>query len=167
MNLLGSWSSSVKGILSKLGREESTGRIGRSGLLNLHLLQDESRRGDKTQWSPQNSVGLRMMAGGGLPWWHSGRGAACQCRRHGFDPWVRKIPWGRAWQPTPVFLPGESHGQRSLGGLPSMGIPKESDTTERLNNVDERVMELFALLMSRGLLMVTDLPDLRATVDCG
>ena len=48
-----------------------------------------------------------------------------------------------------------------------MGIPKESDTTERLNNVDERVMELFALLMSRGLLMVTDLPDLRATVDCG
>ena len=86
MNLLGSWSSSVKGILSKLGREESTGRIGRSGLLSLHLLQDESRRGDKTQWSPQNSVGLRMMAGGGLPWWHSGRGAACQCRRHGFDP---------------------------------------------------------------------------------
>ena len=34
--------------------------------------------------------------------------------RRGFDPWVRKIPWGRAWQPTPVFLPGESHGQRSL-----------------------------------------------------
>ena len=40
----------------------------------------------------------------------------CQCRRHtrcGFDPWVRKIPWRRAWQPTPVFLPGESHGQRT------------------------------------------------------
>ena len=34
----------------------------------------------------------------------------------GFDPWVRKIPWRRAWQPTPVFLPGESHGQRSLMG---------------------------------------------------
>ena len=33
-----------------------------------------------------------------------------------FDPWVGKIPWRRAWQPTPVFLPGESHGQRSLGG---------------------------------------------------
>ena len=43
----------------------------------------------------------------------------CQCRGHkrcGFYPWVRKIPWRRAWQPTPVFLPEESHGQRSLVG---------------------------------------------------
>ena len=39
-----------------------------------------------------------------------------QCRRPGSDPWVGKIPWRRAWQPTPVFLPGESHGQRSLTG---------------------------------------------------
>ena len=37
-------------------------------------------------------------------------------KRHGFNPWVRKIPRRRAWQPTPVFLPGESHGQRSLAG---------------------------------------------------
>jgi len=36
--------------------------------------------------------------------------------RHGFDPWVGKVPWRRAWQPTPVFLPGDSHGQRSLAG---------------------------------------------------
>ena len=36
--------------------------------------------------------------------------------RHGFDPWVGKIPWRRAWQPTPVFLPGKSHGLRSLAG---------------------------------------------------
>ena len=36
--------------------------------------------------------------------------------RYGFDPWVGKIPWRRARQPTPVFLPGESHGQRSLAG---------------------------------------------------
>ena len=36
--------------------------------------------------------------------------------RCGFDPWVRKIPWKRAWQPTPVFLPGKPHGQRSLAG---------------------------------------------------
>ena len=43
----------------------------------------------------------------------------CQCRRHKgheFNPWVGKIPRRRAWQPTPVFLPGESHGQRSLAG---------------------------------------------------
>ena len=47
----------------------------------------------------------------------SGKEHACQCRRHkrhGFDPWVRKITFRRAWQPAPVFLPGESHGQRSL-----------------------------------------------------
>ena len=37
--------------------------------------------------------------------------SACQCRRCGFNPWVRKI-WRRKWQPTPVFLPGKSHGQR-------------------------------------------------------
>ena len=39
-----------------------------------------------------------------------------QCRRPGFDTWVEKIPWRRKWQPTPVFLPGEFHGQRSLAG---------------------------------------------------
>ena len=51
-----------------------------------------------------------------LPWWLSGKEPACQCRRHGLDSWVRKIPWRRRWQPTPVFLPGKSHGQRSLAG---------------------------------------------------
>ena len=39
-----------------------------------------------------------------------------QCRRCWFDPWVGKIPWGRKWQPTPVFLLGKSYGQRSLAG---------------------------------------------------
>ena len=38
-----------------------------------------------------------------------------QCGRPGFDPWVGKIPWRRAWQPAPVFWPGEPRGQRSLG----------------------------------------------------
>ena len=50
--------------------------------------------------------------------------------RWGFDPWVRKIPWKRAWQPTPVFLPEKSPGQRSLAGYGSRGR-KESDTTEQ------------------------------------
>ena len=53
-------------------------------------------------------------------------------RRPGFDPWVGKIPWRRKWQPTPVFLPGESHGQRSLVGYSPRGR-KESDTTEQLH----------------------------------
>ena len=49
----------------------------------------------------------------------------------GFDPWVRKIPWGRKWQTTPVFLPGKFHGQQSLTGYSPWGH-KESDTTELL-----------------------------------
>ena len=44
-----------------------------------------------------------------------------RCRRPGFDPWVRKIAWRRKWQPTPAFLPGESHGQRSLVGCSPWG----------------------------------------------
>ena len=44
-----------------------------------------------------------------------------QCRRPGFDPWFGKIPWRRKWQPTPVFLPGESHGPRSLVGYSPRG----------------------------------------------
>ena len=52
----------------------------------------------------------------GLPWWLSVKESACQCRRGSFNPWVRKIPWRRKWQPTSVFLPGKSHGQRSLAG---------------------------------------------------
>ena len=54
-----------------------------------------------------------------------------QCGRPGFDPWVGKIPWRREWQPTPVFLPAEFHGQRSLAGYSPWGR-KESDTTKRL-----------------------------------
>ena len=44
-----------------------------------------------------------------------------QCRRPRFDPWVGKIPWRRIWQPTPVFLPGKSHEQRSLVGYSPWG----------------------------------------------
>ena len=49
--------------------------------------------------------------------------------RHGFDSWVRKIPWRRKWKPTPVFLLGESHGQRILVGYSPWGH-KELDTAE-------------------------------------
>ena len=52
-----------------------------------------------------------------------------ETKRHGFSPWVGKIPWRRVQQPTPVFLPGESHGQRSLMGYSPWGH-KESDTAE-------------------------------------
>ena len=55
-----------------------------------------------------------------------------QCRRPEFNPWVGKIPWRRAWQHTPAFLPGESHGQRSLVGYSPWGR-KALDTTEPLS----------------------------------
>ena len=60
-------------------------------------------------------VGASLVA----PWCHN------RCR---FDPWVGKISWKRKWLPTPVFLPGESQGQRGLEGCNPRG-GKDSDTT--------------------------------------
>ena len=52
-------------------------------------------------------------------------------KKHEFNPWVGKIPWKRAWQPTPVFFPGESHGQRSLVGYSMVHtVKKELALTE-------------------------------------
>ena len=63
-------------------------------------------------------------ASGKEPTYHCRR-----CKRRRFDLWVRKIPWRRKWQPTLIFLPGESHGQRSLVSY-SPWCHRESDTTE-------------------------------------
>ena len=71
-------------------------------------------------------------------------------RRYGFDPWVRKIPWRREWQPTPVFLPGKSRGQRNLTGHSSWGH-KESDMTERAHTYLTRRL-IFFMLNHSGLL---------------
>ena len=68
----------------------------------------------------------------GFPGGANGKELTCQCRRckrHKLDPWVGKIPWRRTWQPTSAFLPGESHGQKSLAGYSPWGH-KDSDTTE-------------------------------------
>ena len=68
----------------------------------------------------------------------SGKEPACQCRRPKrlrFDPWVRKISWRRAWQPTSVFLPGESHG---LAGYSPWGC-KELDMTEATEHARMKV----------------------------
>ena len=74
-----------------------------------------------------------------LPRWCSGKESAFQCRRHkrpGFDPWVRKIPWRRKWQPSLVLLPGKFHGQRSLAGY-SPWSHKESDMTEHTHTLSK------------------------------
>ena len=73
----------------------------------------------------------------GTPRWLSGKEFACQCERCGFNPRVRKIPRRRKWQPTPVYLPGKSHGQRRLTGVGPLtvhGVAKELNMIQRLNN---------------------------------
>ena len=65
----------------------------------------------------------------GFPGGAGGKESAYQSRRCWLGPWVRKILWRRAWQPTPVFLPGKSHGQRSLEGFSPQGH-KELEMTE-------------------------------------
>ena len=75
-----------------------------------------------------------------LPWWLSGKESTCQWRRCRFDPWVGMIPWRGKWQPTPVFLPGKSHGQRSLGAT-DHGLAKSQMTewcTQKLANEGHR-----------------------------
>ena len=61
---------------------------------------------------------------------------------HGLDPWVGEIPWRREWLPTPVFLPGEFHGQRNLVGYSPWGH-KESDMSEATSShKDKRKSQL-------------------------
>ena len=75
-------------------------------------------------------LGLRQTVW--LSWWLRWSSVCLQCGRPGFDPWVGKIPWRRIWQPTPAFLPGKSHRQRSLVDYSPLGL-KESDMTEHLH----------------------------------
>ena len=93
-----------------------------------------STREEKSKWKwlqmtklcamvRQNETDLLKATG--FPAGAHGKEPVCQCRRPKrlrFDPWVGKIPWRRKWQPMPVFLPGESHGQRSLAGYTAHGV---------------------------------------------
>ena len=77
----------------------------------------EPRERSATQGHSLEGLMIGIQIPRGFPGGADHNESACQCRRHRrhrFNPWVRKIPWRRTWQPTPVFLPGKSHGQRSL-----------------------------------------------------
>ena len=90
----------------------------------------------------------------------SGKEPTCQCRRpkrHRFDPWVRKLPWRRAWQLTPVFSPGESHGHRSLEGYYSYGC-KELDTTEATEHAHTLLLFTCSLCLTLCDLMDCSMP---------
>ena len=84
------------------------------------------------------------------PLWLSGRESTCRCGRLGFNLWVKKIPWRQKWQPTPVFLTGKSHGQRSLAPLSVatvLGVARELDTTKWLNNPIQSELVTLAILV--------------------
>ena len=103
--------------------------------LDIQILwptSDLLRCGPETLWVNTISICVLSspLANSGLPKWLSGKESACQCRRH-FDPWVGKIPWRRKWQPTPVFLPGKSHGQRSLVGYSPRGCKRGHDSVTK------------------------------------
>ena len=82
-------------------------------------------------WGHREHLTLSLLLFMGFPGGASGKEPACQCRRHEtqIQSWAGKIPWRRTWQPTPVFLPGESHGWRNLAGYSPWGH-EELDTTE-------------------------------------
>ena len=77
-------------------------------------------------FSHELTIWISHPSGQGHPRWLCGEESAQQCRRCrrcGFDPWVRKIPWNRKWQHTQLFLPGKSHGQRACRATVH-GVPK-------------------------------------------
>ena len=93
----------------------------------------------------------------GCPGGTRGKEPACQCRRHkrhGFDPWIGKIPWRRVWQPTLVFLPGESHGQRSLVGyIQSIGSQRVGHSWRDLARITcQAVFWVLMLTLQRRIL---------------
>ena len=100
----------------------------------------------------------RQISEEGLPWWLSGKEFTCQCRRRGFYPCSGKIPWRMKWQPTPVFLPGKSHGQRSLVGYSPWGhnlatMPQQISEGCFLSHLTGSASRLHYMPMSEMLLL--------------
>ena len=86
--------------------------------------------GRRWKWENKQIYSLRAFL---MAQWVKNPPARKGHRRRSFSSWVGKIPWRRKWQPTPVFLPGQPHGQRSLVGYSPWGH-KELDTTEQLTH---------------------------------
>ena len=97
-----------------------------------------SRKTKMSVWPTQYVHTMEGFLGGS-----DGKESTCQCRRPGCDPWIRKIPWRSRWQPTPVFLPGESL-VRGAQQVPVPGVT-EPDTTEQSRHVYKAVCCLVSL----------------------
>ena len=93
----------------------------RNSALFLVWSLDNSWRSNLDKTDEEVTFGFLCVPFWGFPGGSDGKESACQRRRCGFDPRIRKIPWRRRWQPAPVFLPGKSHGQRSLVGSNTWG----------------------------------------------
>ena len=121
-------------------KEKKRGRISQSQLRDVALI-------------PSKSFSKKLSTEVGLPGWLRPQRICLQCMRPGFSLWVGKIPWRREWQPTPMSLPGGSHGQRGLAGY-SPKRCQESDTTEWLTYLcTEVAIFLFFLSSIRPLLL--------------
>ena len=85
-------------------------------LFNIYFIASTSTK-QILRWVALDSTEALVFPGGSVSKESTcNAGDSLQCRRPCFDSWVEKIPWRRKWQPTPVFLPGKSHGQRNLVG---------------------------------------------------
>ena len=155
--LLDTWPSSMKEILEK-SKKWDTSRVNKQYLYHVSLMRliqelkitfgscwmwvwlttelgAALQNGLERDFAPSSEPGYCLQAEVrvlpsflAISKWLGGKESACQCRRYGLDLWIRKTPWRRKWQPTPVFLPAKSHGQTSLAGYSLWG-QKELNTT--------------------------------------
>ena len=89
--------------------------------LSLSQTEEIGNRSSSCNYKNKLTIYCLLSLFTGLLCWLGGKESTSQCRSCGFDLWSRKIPGRRKWQPTPVFLPGKSHGQRSLVGYSPWG----------------------------------------------
>ena len=130
------WWEETRGLLNILQRAGQPCSVknylfpNRAGLISPVLNSGSFQKIGEIAACASWTVGKDSLALIGFPGFNVKVSAAM--RGPGFEPWVGKIPWRRKWKPTPVLLPGKSHGWRSLAGYRPWGC-KESDTTEQLH----------------------------------
>ena len=136
----------TSGQLYALCRTSKTGEL-------FHLCQLNQKTDNDFNWYVSMDLS-------GFPGCTSGKEPSYQCRRHKrhkFNPWVGKIPWRRAWQPTPVFLPGESAWTEEPGGLSVHGVTKSQTWLKQLSrhqgiSISHVVNQYFAGWEGEGLM---------------